>query len=50
MGKKVKCDIECPACNKKFVLEELREKQYTDNTTVGEVIFCPKCNYQFLAD
>ncbi|MGL4452502.1 MAG: hypothetical protein ACRCX8_18815 [Sarcina sp.] len=51
MGKKFKKpDVTCPACGKGYVLEELREKLYTEQTTVGEVIFCsnPKCNYQWI--
>lgn len=49
MGNKFKKpNINCPACGKGFVLEDLRDQLYTEQTSAGEVCYCPKCDYQWI--
>lgn len=48
MKKKIKWDIHCPACSRKFLKEDLKERGFVDITKVGECITCPDCEYQWI--
>lgn len=51
-AKKVKYDVTCPYCGKRYNLDELKEEGYVDETKVGTAVTCknPKCESQFMLE
>lgn len=48
MDKKVRWDISCPSCGRKFLKKDLEERGYVDKTKIGDCITCEKCEFQWI--